>query len=371
MPRILHIIDHNGLGGAQRVISGILQHRQSDLVYPLRLHVATLLSPPPDYPFQVGLQRLPSWLRNSRCLVAINLLLLAGWLKKHPVDIIHCHLIGGWITGLWLHATLRPSIRPKFLFHEHNPYLQFSKIYPALVKLVAKAGKVIFVSQHYARLAMDIGLPKNRTIYLPNYVHPDFFSCNTEKSQNSPHTNTPSQPFIVGYAGRLVGIKGWGSLLEVASKLIKQPVQFRIAGIGPDETRLKNTILALNLTHSVQLVGFVSDMRQFYASINCLFVPSTFEIFGLVPLEAQACDVPVIAFDIPGINEVIGAPNAILVPPGNIDAVVESIVSLMGNPELHQQIVEDGRQNARLFSIQTYLASLDVVYHQTCQDTSS
>jgi glycosyltransferase involved in cell wall biosynthesis len=126
-----------------------------------------------------------------------------------------------------------------------------------------------------------------------------------------------------------------------------------------------------DLADKIYLSGFIDDMRQFYRSIDMLVFPSAFEIFGLVPLEAQAYGVPVIAYNIPGLNETISEQNALLAPADDPSTLAAHIKQLIHDPGLRETLVKSGYQNAQRFSIDTYLNRLEGIYQSICQANGS
>lgn len=112
------------------------------------------------------------------------------------------------------------------------------------------------------------------------------------------------------YLGRLEIIqKGLDLLLEYFSRLNKKrPGLFlKIAGSGKDEGRLKDLISRLGLSSRIELAGRVAGAEKRKLLSEALFVlmPSRYESWGMVSLEAQACGAPVLASDIPGLRQTL------------------------------------------------------------------
>ena len=360
MPKVLHLIDHNGLGGAQRIVAGILAKRSSDLVFPLRSHPNPMFALPEDYPL-VGSP-------NPKPGLILKIKPLRMWLKAYPADILHCHLQASWLLGIFLSRFNNRDRRLHFIFHEHNPYILYSQTYPYLVKLAARSGKIIVVSGSLRQRLRKLDIPEEKQIYLPNYVASQFFTNQNGAARLEPDPGWCGNKTIVGYAGRIVGIKGWRTLVEVAQALREEAVVFLVAGTGADEKQLRQSIQTNNLGDKIRLLGFVEDMGSFYHSIDLLLFPSWYEVFGLAPLEAQACGTVVVASDIPGIKEVIDEHNAILLPPGDIAGMVKAIQDLIAHPELRQTLVERGYKNARKYAIEGYLSQLEQIYRSVMVD---
>jgi glycosyltransferase involved in cell wall biosynthesis len=354
MPKVLHLIDHNGLGGAQRVVSGILEQRPGDLVFPLRTQHQPMFSPPREYP--PGTAGLP----------ILGLLQKIGplrrWLKAHPVQIIHCHLQASWLVGIWLKWLQGKHGNTRFLFHEHNPYVIYSRNYRNLVRLAAHAGKLISVSAYLKEQLLRMGIPERRQALLPNYVDPQFFNNLRSFTALPLDAGWRLDKTVVGYAGRIVNIKGWRTVVQVAQALRHEAVVFLIAGTGRDEENMRQSIANYGLKDKIQMIGFVDQMPRFYRTIDILLFPSEFEVFGLAPLEAQACGVPVVAADIPGVNEVISQNNAILVKPDNPNEMAASIKRLIANADMRNKLIAEGQQNSQQYTIENYLPHLEQIY---------
>jgi glycosyltransferase involved in cell wall biosynthesis len=139
----------------------------------------------------------------------------------------------------------------------------------------------------------------------------------------------------VGLAGRLVAAKGIHDVLGVAARMaVTAPsVRFRIAGDGPRRADYEGRARALGADRNVSFLGYVRDMRAFYASCDVLLVPSRAEGCPNVLLEAMATGRAVVAYDIPGIQEVVGAgAAAVLVKAGDRDALHAAVVRLCHDP---------------------------------------
>jgi glycosyltransferase involved in cell wall biosynthesis len=116
----------------------------------------------------------------------------------------------------------------------------------------------------------------------------------------------------------LMGPPGWGPSLD-------------LAGLPPG---------------AVRLTGYLADedLRSVVAGARALVYPSLYEGFGLPPLEAFACGVPVIASDLPVTREVVGddAQLSRLVPPGDLEALIDALLRQVGSTE--PAGVPDGRR---------------------------
>lgn len=155
---------------------------------------------------------------------------------------------------------------------------------------------------------------------------------------NHHHSDT-NNIFRIGYLGRIVNnIKGADSIPLVAKRLIKilgkDSFDILIAGDGEDRYKLEQLCIDTGVDRYIHFLGWVSDVKAFLDRIDVLIVPSRVEAFGLMALEALAMNVPVVAFAIGGLNEVLGeCPIGKLVRPGDIDGMAEAIAEVLTHKE--------------------------------------
>ena len=122
-----------------------------------------------------------------------------------------------------------------------------------------------------------------------------------------PVRDIEATPPVIGALGRLHEQKGFDILLRAAAILRDRGVPFRlrIAGEGPDRGLLEGLIAETGLQAQVELVGWVSPPGPFLATLDLFAVPSRYEPFGLVVIEAMAAGVPVVASDLEGPREIL------------------------------------------------------------------
>ena len=119
-----------------------------------------------------------------------------------------------------------------------------------------------------------------------------------------------------------------------------EPYQIQMAELGIDP-------------HRCHLYGPISDVKKEYLSSSIFVLPSRFEGFGLVLIEAMACGVPVVAFDCEnGPRSIIADGDCgYLIPPFDIDALAKKIMLLMSNASLRKEIGNNAQNAASLYEI--------------------
>lgn len=157
---------------------------------------------------------------------------------------------------------------------------------------------------------------------------------------------------IIGHAGRLTRQKGQIYLLEMACMLKEKGVGFKllIAGTGPLEDELKNETLARKLSENVIFPGFTENIKDLMHASDIFVLPSLWEGFGYVLIEAMACQLPVVAFNNSSNPEIVtGGETGILVEADNTAAFTNAVISLASNKPLRTKMGAAGRQRVEKY----------------------
>ena len=104
-------------------------------------------------------------------------------------------------------------------------------------------------------------------------------------------------------------------------------------------------------------------LAALYRLADVFVFPSLYEGFGLPPLEAMACGLPVVASTAPALREVLDG-AALLVQPHDVDGLAEAMAAALGNPDVAAHLREAGLQRAALFSWERTARETAAVYHE-------
>ncbi len=162
------------------------------------------------------------------------------------------------------------------------------------------------------------------------------------------------------YVGRLESEKGLPTLLE-AAKLLRERRRngwkLVLAGTGRHVEVLTDWIQKNEMTDCVRLLGYLpfSELRLAYAAADIAIVPSDYEPFGLVALEAQRMGTPVIVARTGGLAEtILQTEGGLAFPPGDADALLDSIGKLLADAFQRVKLGCNGQQAVgRLFNWQS------------------
>ncbi len=157
------------------------------------------------------------------------------------------------------------------------------------------------------------------------------------------------------FVGRLEARKGIDMLLECVTPLAEEfdDVVFTIVGddslAAPGGTTFRRAFeaSATKVRGRVQFTGQVDDtlLRRYYAGCDVLVVPSRFESFGLILLEAMMFAKPVVATDVGGMKEIVlHGETGFLVPPDNVAALTSALAAFVRSAQLRRDMGEHGRK---------------------------
>lgn len=134
-----------------------------------------------------------------------------------------------------------------------------------------------------------------------------------------------------------------------------------VAGDGPDRDQLEREVAARSLGGVVRLVGRVEGRAKYdlLAGAHALLMPSRFETFGMVAVEAMAAGAPVVAFDVGPLSDVAGPGGARLVRPFDTDAMATAAAALVQDQPARDAAVTSGRAWARRYDWDLVAAAVE------------
>ena len=239
-----------------------------------------------------------------------------GWVDKHPQSYIHG--VERWITN--------------------------------------RADRVIACSHYMREQVADIfGVEEDRICVIPNGIDPDDlrFGDEPELERLRGEFAQPDEKLVL-LIGRLVYEKGFQLALEAMPRVIAEApgTRFLVAGSGTHEQELRKQAADLDLTRHGTFLGWIGDdvLHSLYRIADVCVVPSIYEPFGLVALEAMASGCPCIVADTGGLREVVPEDAAGLrFPARDPDALADVAVRLLCDPALGERLVAEGLDHIRSF----------------------
>ncbi len=185
-----------------------------------------------------------------------------------------------------------------------------------------------------------------------------------------PELNAPPAPRTAPVAvaiGRLAHVKGYDLLIRAWAHVHKVHPEWvlRIYGSGARHDKLVESIEKRELTDCVQLMGLANDVGTVLAGASMNILSSRREGMPMTILEAMSVGVPVVAYDCPtGPAEIItDGHNGLLVPAGKIHALADAIGRLIVDPDLRDQLAENGFATAKEYDMSAIGPLWDELLH--------
>ncbi len=173
---------------------------------------------------------------------------------------------------------------------------------------------------------------------------------------------------LIGAVGRLSGEKNFASLIEAVARLLKQgqDVELAIAGEGPERANLEKQIAEQPEPGRFRLLGFQSELGDFYQALDVFALSSLREGLPNVLLEAMAFRVPVVSTEAGGVARLLeNAHNGLLVPVNDVPALTTALGKLLDDPNLADTLGTCGRRTIETrFSFAARMERIRAVYEE-------
>jgi len=229
------------------------------------------------------------------------------------VDIIHAH---DWLVataGIGLKHVFRKPLFATIHSTEIGRRNEIRSDYERMIHeteawLTYEAWKVICCSNYMiSHVQWAFGLPTDKLIMIPNGVNTEIFTENEDLKEPRRKFALPEEKIAL-FVGRLVYEKGVHLLINAAPRVLeKVNAKFVIVGNGYMKEQLSSLVKGMGLAHKVLFTGFLDDvtLRRLQRCADVSVVPSLFEPFGIVALEAMAAKSPVVVSDTGGLSEIV------------------------------------------------------------------
>lgn len=296
--------------------------------------------------------------------IARHIILMRKYIITEAPDVIisfgayiNCHILLSMLFGM--------HKRPKIILTEHseemflNPryknirYSFFKKLYAVLMFfLYHKGDYIIAVSKNIAshiKKLLFVSPQRVKIIYNPV----DIVKIQRLCAKGTSAGFTDRLPYI-GTVVRLSPEKGIHFLIQGFKSLLdKLDARLIIVGDGAERPRLEQMVQDLDIQQKVIFTGWADNPFNYLAKMDIFVLPSLWEGFPNVVLEAMACGIPVIASEASGgIRELIDdGINGLLIPSGSPSDITISIYSLLLQKEKRQKMIEEAYQTVEKFDI--------------------
>lgn len=262
------------------------------------------------------------------------------------LDVLHGHgAKGGLYARLAAKKLSGPGRRVKSFYTPHGGSLNYKPgSFEARVLLVVERGLealsdgLIFESAYaadaYAHRVAAKGAPRR-------VVH------NGLKAADFAVAEAGAGATDLLFVGELRDLKGVDVLLDAVARLkTEQLVTATIVGAGPDAAKFQAHARELGLMNEVTFTGAMLAQQAFKLG-RAMVVPSRFESFPYIVLEATAAEIPLVATNVGGIPEIVSGTDTELISAGNVDSLVAALRNILRDPAVAKERAKRLRANVQ------------------------
>jgi len=300
-------------------------------------------------------------------------------------DVVHAHYwLSGWVAHLLKRYWDAPFIQ---MFHTtahmknavSSPAHRESPLRLSIERrLIALADSVIAANpDERADLIWRHGASGSKVCTVPPGVDTELFSPGDQRAARQT-LDLDAHHRIVLFVGRIDPIKGIDTLIDAVEQMNGEPHRdLTVLFVGGERNAdgraigdlavVENDVQDRNLSRRFRFVGSVprSDLPAYYRAADVVAIPSRYESFGLVAVEAMACGVPVVASRVGGLTFTVEEDQTgILVPKGSAAALAEALTFLLDNPTARERMGAASRLSAERFSWPVVARTMNGVYQR-------
>ena len=378
--KILHLIYTNGIAGAEKYLRHLLPPLKE---YGIECHLIIVCAGKSadslrDYCVESENEGVPTTLfTTTRSGFFYTAFKINKYLKKNGISVVHSHMLNSDVLATIIKVLFNSNlviISTKHGYKEsilkQNPneenilFLRKEargKFYYYITRFVLAHSKYNYaVSKVAALLYYNLGLTKEEMPYIHHGVTIKQIPKETGINQ---YRLSSSQLVTVG---RLEEVKGHSYLLE-AMPIIKKKfpgIRLLIIGEGSEKANMEHAISRLGIAENVTFIGFTNDPYSYISNSDVVVLPSLFETFGLVYIEAFALNTPVVAFSTASSKEIIqNNITGLLAIPKDHTSLAEKVLYLLENPEVSHSITAAAQKKyAEHFSAERMVAETAAFY---------
>lgn len=236
-----------------------------------------------------------------------RIIYLKKYIEAHDFDIVHANLY----PMFYYCSIVKMISKKKFMLvmTEHNtdnrrrrmPLLQ-----PLESFIYGRYNKIISISEMTQENLLNWVKPKDiqRYVVIDNGVDVDSFRKASPFSISEIDESCDPGDIYIGMVGSFTEQKNHVSMINIM-ELLPENYKLVLVGEGKLQGEIGDLVNRKGLSARVIFLGFRHDVAEIMHSVDIIAIPSKWEGFGLIAVEAMACGKPVVAYDVPGLSEVL------------------------------------------------------------------
>ncbi|MFC6974527.1 glycosyltransferase [Halomicroarcula sp. GCM10025709] len=283
-------------------------------------------------------------------------------------DIVHGHLFHGTVYG----SVAAVACGSEFIVSKHNdhPFWADQPVKTVHELALKPVDRVICLSDYVREYLLETTQVDPGLVETVHYgLDPTRFDEVSASARRQIHREFDTEEgFLVGTIGRLTEQKNLGILLRSFQEVVGEhpTAKLAVVGRGEEEEQLKALATKLGIDDHIIFTGFREDIPELMHAFDVFVLPSRWEGFGVVFLEAMAARTPVVASDTSAIPEVIGTGEGtagVLADSDDTGAFADTINRLLSDAEYRAELGDSGRERLESrFSVPQMVEQIATIY---------
>jgi glycosyltransferase involved in cell wall biosynthesis len=291
---------------------------------------------------------------------------IAGLCERHRPHLVHTH---GYHADLIGGAAARASGTPVVTtVHGFTGGGWKNRLYEFLQRRAFRSfDRVVAVSRRQAAELAGAAVGPGRIRVVPNGWDGSLSALERLEARRA--LGVAGDHFRIGWAGRLSHEKGADTLVSALPRLARLPYAVSFIGAGPERPRLERITAASEFGRRVRWHGMVPDAGRYFRAFDLFVLSSRTEGMPIALFEAMAAEVPIVATAVGGVPEVVGAREALLVPPDDPEALALAIQAVHDDPHAAAVRARAAREHLMAeFGLERCIDRFESLYRELVQE---
>jgi N-acetyl-alpha-D-glucosaminyl L-malate synthase BshA len=301
---------------------------------------------------------------------------MAEVMSRFDLDILHVHYaiphsISAYLAKMMLKDRVVPFVTTLHgtditLVGNDRSYLPITRFG------IEQSDAVTAVSEYLRKRTIQEFQIERRVDVVPNFVDCNVYGPAVDRSLRKKYASDDQGILI--HISNFRPVKRVEDVIGIFARVRKRAsARLLMVGDGPDRPKAEWLAHTHGISDDVTFVGKQNDMSELLAISDILLLPSELESFGLVALEAMACETTVVATRVGGIPEVVqDGVDGFLYDVGEIDSMADGCLSILKNPEVRQGLGRAAREHAnREFCASKIVLRYEELYRRTIDEAHS
>lgn len=270
---------------------------------------------------------------------------LCDVIKKRDIDVIHTHGYKSDILGLL--AARRAGIRCVSTPHGFSGKvgLKLAAFIRIGTWMLRYFDRVAPLSEELVADMKRFGVPDKKITFVRNGVDLTEIDAGLKELKAEHQSNGVDR--VMGFIGQMIPRKGIPDLLDVFDQLYREDtnLKLQLLGDGRQREELEEKAAGQGSGKAIEFLGFRSDRLELLSRFDLFVMTSSLEGIPRCLMEAMAVGIPVVAYDIPGVDKLVTHDETgLLAPYGDKTALASCCRQLLDDPALAKRLSANARQ---------------------------